>query len=210
MAWREAVLQNMKLDLARRANNPAIENFGQLIRLSMARSEKERESALTETRTARTAARTALYSRYPSLAAKATGEELPAGAGTIAIPEGTKLGKVVYDETGQPTYTFESVELDESKLATMYNSYVTEIKKADSLNPGIALGKQKPTPIPTFKEWKTTMFPDKTTQETQLDDDEVFSTVGATEEDISYTMQQEGLTREQLAELLRQQLQLRQ
>lgn len=209
-SWRDLVRDTMLLDVQRERSSPLVQNFGKLVNEAMDLDKTKETENRQEGRSARNTARTALYTRYPAEAAKELGVDMPANTGTMTPPSGADLSKVVYDQYGNPTATYTAPKtVDEPTLAKMYNNYITEIKKADSLNPLISMGRSKPTMVPTYDEWKKKMFPTlsgNNAQASEKSDDEIFSMLGATEEEIKYTMAQEGLTREQLAGLLRQQI----
>ena len=88
----------MATDIERRRNNPGIKNFGELIRTAMALDMKKAEEAREEARTGRTAARTAVYSKYPQLAAQELGMEAPP---TPTAPPGMIPSEFTVDESGQ-------------------------------------------------------------------------------------------------------------
>lgn len=66
----------MQTDLARRAQNPAIENFGTLVRTAMEMGMKRKLAGEEEAATGRLAAREATFKNYPTLAAQEAGLEV--------------------------------------------------------------------------------------------------------------------------------------
>jgi hypothetical protein len=205
MAWKTLIGSAIQEDIARRKANPGVENFGTLVRTAMTLGIKQKEEVRQEAATGRTAARTALYSRYPQMAAQELGMDtstLPSTA--VTQPPGTALSKVTYDEYGNPQTTYESTAVGEKDLADMYNRIILEIDKTNALNS--ILPKYKAIPKPTFSQWKeergfTTGL---TTSMQTATDEELLGMLGISEEDINYTLQQHPeVTREQLLEALR-------
>ena len=203
--WRGLVAQGMQADVQQRGRNPAVENFGNLVKFAMAEGSKKQGEVRAEEAAGRTAARKSLYARYPGMAAEAAGEELPEGAGTMTVPEDMRLGKVTYDESGKAKYTYETTDLAESDLGKMYNNFVTDIKKENARN--AILPNYKSITIPTYDEWKTEMF-GPATGEGPMSETDILEFFGKTEEDIEYTLSQApGMTRDQLMDMLRQYMQ---
>lgn len=106
MAWRSLLAQGLQTDIERKRANPGIANFRAILQSAMAMKGQKAQEAREEARGARNVARTALYQARPEMAAEALGMELPTREAPTA-PPGTDLSKVVYDEQGNPTYTFE-------------------------------------------------------------------------------------------------------
>lgn len=114
--WREMIQQNIQTDLARRAQNPAIENFGTIVRTAMEMGMKSKmageASALEEGRMGRTAAREATFRAYPPLAAQEAGLEVTPEMEAARL-EG---------ETGGPTWNQEQ-EIKSVKDGILRGSY---------------------------------------------------------------------------------------
>ena len=97
----------MATDIERRRNNPGIKNFGELIRTAMALDMKKAEEAREEARTGRTAARTAVYSKYPQLAAQELGMDTGTLPGAPTPPAGFAPSRFTVDESGQTQTIYE-------------------------------------------------------------------------------------------------------
>lgn len=201
MPYRALIQQSISEDINRRRANPGVQNFGELIRTAMAMRAGEKQEARQEGAAARNTARTAVYNRYPQLAAKDLGMDaaaLPATTG-VTQPPGTSLSQVTYDEYGNPQTTFKSNKVSESDLAEMYNRTILEVDKQNALN--AILPKYKPIPKPTFDEWKKERGFNIINA---VPDDAFLASLGVSEEDINYTLQQHPeTTREQLIAALR-------
>jgi len=203
MPYRALIQQAIGQDIERRRANPGVQNFGALVQAAMNLGMQEKQEARQEAVAGRTAARTAVYGKYPSLAAKELGmdvSQLPSTATTA--PQGTSLSQVTYDEYGNPQTTFKSTAISEGDLAEMYNRTILEIDKANSLN--AILPKYKAIPKPTFAEWKRERGFDVNMGIQTGTDEELLFSLGITEEDIQYTIQQHPeVTRSQIIEAIR-------
>ena len=105
-SWRQLVTGAIGEDIqARRAGSLASS-----LPIALKELDKQAESKRAEARVGRTAARTAVYSRYPDVAAQELGMEIPEGAGGAEAPEGMRGTKVVYDAQGRPVRTYEAPE----------------------------------------------------------------------------------------------------
>lgn len=159
-SWRDVIQQGMVRDIERRRMNPGVQNFGTLVRTAMELGIEKKKEERGEAAGARNIARSAIYQRYPGMAAEAAGMELPEGAGTPpGAPEDMEPYQVTYDETGRPTTVYRAPEkLDEPTLAKMYSQFITEIR---ATNAKYGLDKTYvPIPIPSFAAWKMEHFPE--------------------------------------------------
>ena len=149
----------MATDIERRRQNPGVINLKEALQYATNYREMLKQEKRAEISGTRTAARTAVYSRYPEVAAQELGMELPGAPSGITPPRGMGAKKVVYDEYGNPTTTYEAPEmLDEPALANMYNTYVTEVRKT---NAQFSTWKgYTAIPIPSFEDWKKEYFPE--------------------------------------------------
>ena len=204
MAYRALIQEAINQDITRRTNNPGVQNFSTLVNAAMNLGMQEKQEQRSEATAGRTAARTAVYSRYPSLAAKELNMDtstLPSS--NITQPPGTSLSQVTYDEYGNPQTTFKSTAVSEGDLAEMYNRTILEIDKTNSLN--AILPKYKAIPKPTFAEWKKERGFSANMGMQTTTDEELLTTLGISEADLEYTLQQHPeVTREQLIQALRQ------
>ena len=159
---------------------------------------------------------TAAYSRYPQAAAKEMGIGGETEGGAITPPAGTRLGKVVYNETGRPTTTYEAPEtIDAAFMIKQYNTYRST---AEANNAFIPSGKQ--VPIPSFKDYVTTNFPEyadeilrqATGKGPKATDDEILELSTAlnnpniTRANLEFTAKQEGISVKALMEALAAQI----
>lgn len=133
-SWRDVVLQTQQLDIERKRSSPAVQNFGALVRTAMQLGMQRKEEARTEAAGARNVARTALYQRRPEMAAQALGIELPEKEAMVQPGMGElELNKVVYDEYGNPTYTY-------AKPTDKEPSWGQE-QKIEALKTGLRMGR---------------------------------------------------------------------
>ncbi len=213
--WRELINQFVRQDFQTRMSNPGVENFGELVRTAMNLDMQKAAEGRQEASGARNVARTALYSRYPKMAAQDLGvDATKVASATPILPGNARPTKFTVDETGQVTQTYETPGMVEEKdYAKMYNDYVTEIRKTNAQWSHIKT--YKPVPIPTFTQWKQEAFgqtssspvplpgggtatPVKELSDLNIPVDQI------NEESIQYTLQQHPeVTREQLIESIK-------
>ena len=136
--WRNLIQTTMEQDIARKRANPGVQNFGALVKAAMEMGIKQKEESREEARTGRTAARTAVYNKYPQMAAQDLGMdtstmakpgEIPAG------PPGTVLDKVQYDEQGNPTTVYTN------PVANQPTPSWGQHQKVQALKTGLRMGK---------------------------------------------------------------------
>jgi hypothetical protein len=128
----------------------------------------------------------AYYSRFPQAAGGAIGEEVPAGTGVIGTPEGMRATKVVYDEAGRPTQTYEAPgQLDDVSIGKMYSQYVMESQKHNALYSGREKYQIK---IEPYQTWKKKHFPelDQPAKQADINLDDV------PDEEIAMMLEQNG------------------
>lgn len=157
-SWRELVAGSIQTDVARKRADPTVTNFGEIVRAAMKLGIEKKKEARAEATATRGLARQATFQRYPDVAAKEAGVDVPAETtGMPTAPEGTELAQVTYDEAGRATRTFKAPQaLDPKTLGTMYNSTVMEIRKHNAMWAG---NPEAQIPIPNFDEWMNEQFP---------------------------------------------------
>lgn len=138
MAWQSLIEQTIQQDIARKRANPGVANFGELVRTAMNLKMQGKQEERTEASGARNAARSAVYNKYPGLAAQSLGMDTSTmpQPGTIPKgPPGTILDKVQYDEQGNPTTVYTN------PVANQPQSTWGQNQKVEALKTGLRMGK---------------------------------------------------------------------
>lgn len=206
--WESLLQSSLEQDIARKRANPGVANFGTFVQTAMALGMKKKEETEQEARAGRTAAKTAIYSKYPRLAAQELGVDTSTLPTTgITQPPGTALSQVTYDEYGNPQTTFKSTAVSEGDLADMYNRTILDIDKTNAQYS--FMKSYKAIAKPTFEEWKKERgFSSAMNKSiTTVSDQELLSALGISELQVEgYLRDNPNITREELFKQLRDKL----
>lgn len=206
-AWKQLVARSMEEDIAARRANPGVANFGALVKAAMTKGGTIQAEERKEGASARNIARTAAYSRYPGLATSALGidaESPELSTGTFQLPGGVQPSKVVIDEKGQPTTTYEGDVVSQKDMAKMYNELIGDINETNAQWAHVSTYKKQVPP--TFDQFKDMFKSAGTGGITSPAEHEIdfLETIGVTEEHIEdYLTRNQSVTREQLIEQLK-------
>jgi hypothetical protein len=138
--WQTLIGSTIEQDIARKRANPGVQNFSKLVETAMNLRLKKAEESRTEASNARTAARTAVYGKYPQMAAKDLGmdtSQIPAPGTIPQGPPGTTLSKVQYDEQGNPTTVYENPTMNPPGGGASWG----QAQKVEALKSGLRMGK---------------------------------------------------------------------
>ena len=159
--WRDLVAQNVQ-DIRQTKNvNPGLAAFKEIVDKGINLGMTKKAEARQEASASRTVARQAVYNRYPGMAAKEAGVELPQGAAgaTGEVPEGYEPYEYTVDKAGETTQKYRAPDVvDAPALLKFYNDYISDVQAANA-QVSSALGQER-IPVPNFKQWVNTNFPE--------------------------------------------------